>query len=332
MHFSQIYETPVALNPANTGFYNGYFRAIANYREQWASMGNAFKTIAISVDGGLYKTKKRKGFVGLGLTVFNDRAGAANLNNTIALLNVSGIIRTGKRSAMSLGLYGGPNMTTANYNRLTYASQYDGNKIDPQQASLESVAFRNYTTTDLGAGFAYEYQKVKIDQDHDDLTSFRLGVAIHHINRPVQEFGPGSTYKLPVRYVALFTSHFDFEDTKFSITPAFNLQSQKKAFQYVTGTFVKYRVKMGTKVTGQRTENAIGVGIFYRSDDGLIPKITYEMGDFAVGLSYDVNLSGYKAASRYQGGFEVALRYNILASSLFEARSEFRAQNSNASN
>ncbi len=330
MHFSQIYETPVALNPANTGFYNGYFRAIANYRQQWASMGNAFNTIAISLDGGLYKSKKRKGFVGLGLTLFNDRAGAANLNNTIALINVSGIIRTSKRSAMSLGLYGGPNITSANFNRLTYASQYDGNKIDPQQSSLENVAFRNYTTTDLGAGFAYEYQKVKTDQDHDDVSSFRLGMAVHHINRPLQEFGPGSNYKLPVRYVGMFTSHFDFEDTKFSITPAFVLQSQGKAYQYVTGTFVKYRVKMGTKVTGQKTENAFGIGMFYRSEDGLIPKLTYEMGDFAVGLSYDLNLSSYKAASRYQGGFEIALRYNVLASSLFEARSEFRAPSSSS--
>lgn len=331
MHFSQIYETPVALNPANTGFYNGYFRASANYREQWASMGQAFKTIGISVDGGIYKSKRRKGFVGIGGTVFSDRAGAGNLSNTIALLNVSGIIKTSKKSAMSLGIYGGSNSTTANFSKLTYASQYDGNNIDPQQASLENVAFRNYTTTDLGAGFAYEYQSVKVDQDHDDKTIFRIGVAAHHINRPTQEFGPGSTYRLPVRYVGMFTSHFDFEDTKFSITPAFVLQKQGKAFQFVTGSFVKYRVKMGTKVTGQKTENAIGFGLFYRSDDGLIPKFSYEFGDFAVGLSYDVNLSGYKASSRYMGGFEVALRYNILAASLFEARSEYRSTNSSTS-
>lgn len=328
IHFSQIYETPVALNPANTGFFNGYFRAIANYREQWASMGNAFKTIAVSVDGGVYKSKRRKSFIGIGATVFSDRAGAANLSNTIGLLNVAGIIKTSKKSALSLGISAGFNNVTANYSKLTFASQFDGNEIDPSRSSLESVAYRNYTTTDLGAGIAYEYQSVKTDQDHDDKMMFRIGLASHHLNRPVQEFGPGSAYRLPMRHVAMITSHIDFEDTKFTITPAFVFQSQGKASQFMTGTYVKYRVKMGTKVTGQKTENAIGFGLFYRSEDGLIPKLSYDFGDFSVALSYDVNLSGYKAASRYMGGFEVALRYNILASSLFEARSEFRSANS----
>ena len=51
IHFSQLYETPLYLSPANTGFFNGYVRAIANYRNQWASMNNAFQTMAFSLDG-----------------------------------------------------------------------------------------------------------------------------------------------------------------------------------------------------------------------------------------------------------------------------------------
>jgi hypothetical protein len=37
VHFSQIQESPLWLNPANAGFMNGYLRAIANYRNQWAA-------------------------------------------------------------------------------------------------------------------------------------------------------------------------------------------------------------------------------------------------------------------------------------------------------
>src|SRR3954466_6657585 len=75
IHFSQVLETPLFLNPANTGFFNGYFRAIANYRNQWSAMGNPYQTIGISMDGGLFKSKRRKAFMGLGFTLFNDRAG-----------------------------------------------------------------------------------------------------------------------------------------------------------------------------------------------------------------------------------------------------------------
>jgi hypothetical protein len=32
IHFSNINEAPLFNSPANTGFYNGYFRFIANYR------------------------------------------------------------------------------------------------------------------------------------------------------------------------------------------------------------------------------------------------------------------------------------------------------------
>jgi type IX secretion system PorP/SprF family membrane protein len=324
IHFSQIMETPVFINPANTGFFNGYFRASANYRSQWSAMGKPYQTIGVSLDGGLFKSKKRKAFVGLGLTVFNDRAGAAGLSKTNALLNVSGILRTSKRSVLSVGLAGGADATNGNYNKLTFGSQFDGNKIDSDRPTGESVVYRQFTTTDLAAGIAYEYSKVKVDEDHDDVSSFRISASAFHLNRPRQEFSAASNFRLPVRYVGAITSRIDFEDTKFSITPGFLIQKQAEAWQFITGSYIKYRTGVGTKVTGQKTVNSMGLGMYYRSKDSFITKLLYEMGDYAIGLAYDFNVSGYRTASRYMGGFELSLRYNSLASSLFDSRSEFK--------
>lgn len=323
-HFSNVNEAPLFNSPANTGFFNGYFRGIVNYRSQWGAMNKAFQTIAVSVDGGLFKTKRRKAFLGLGLTVFNDRAGSANLQKTNALLNVSGVIKTGKRSAFSVGIAGGVSANNANYNKLTYGSQFDGNIIDNTASSGETVVYRQFTTTDIAAGAAWEYSNVKTDQDHDDVSSVKVSVGAFHLNRPVQDFGPGSNYRLPIRLTGQINTHFDFEDTKFSVTPTFLYSRQGQAWQFVTGTYVKYRVKMGTKVTGQKTENAIGLGLFYRSKDAIIPQLIYEMGDMAFFTSYDINVSGYRTATHYAGGFEIGFRYNNLASSLFASRSEFK--------
>jgi len=324
IHFSNINEAPLFNSPANTGFYNGYFRFTANYRSQWAAMNKAFQTIAVSIDGGLFKSKRRKAFLGVGLTVFNDKAGSADLQKTNALLNVSGIIKTGKRSAFSVGLAGGVSANNANYSKLTYSSQFDGNAIDNTIASGETVVYRQFTTTDIAAGAAWEYSKVKTDQDHDDISSIKVSVGAFHLNTPVQDFGPGSSYELPVRLTGHIVTHFDFEDTKFSVTPTFLYSRQGQAWQFVTGSYVKYRVKMGTKVTGQKTENAIGIGFFYRSKDALIPKLIFEAGDWAFFGSYDINVSGYRTATKYSGGFEIGIRYNNLASSLFDSRSEFK--------
>jgi type IX secretion system PorP/SprF family membrane protein len=323
IHFSQVNETPLFLSPANTGFYNGYVRAILNYRNQWAAMNNAFQTGAFSLDGGLFKSKKRPAFMGIGLTIYNDQAGVARIRKTTALLNISGLVKMGKHSAMSVGLAGGTAASNGNYDKLTYASQFNGNAIDPGINSGEAI-YRQYTTVDVAAGIAYEFGKYKHDQDHDDASTFKIAFGAYHLNRPTQEYGPGSKYKTPVRYAASFTSLFDLEDTKFSLTPTLIFQAQGTYQELFMGTYVKYRMSTGTKVTGEKTQNAIGLGLFYRRKDALVPKLIFDLGDYSIGLAYDVNVSGYRTASRGMGGFEISLRYNNLASSLFESRKEYK--------
>ena len=324
IHFSNINEAPLFNSPANTGFYNGYFRSIINYRSQWSAMNKAFQTIAISVDGGLFKSKRRIAFLGVGLTIFNDKAGSASLQKTNALLNISGVLKAGKSSVLSAGIAGGVSANNANYNKLTYSSQFDGNNIDNTMPSGETVVYRQFTTTDIAAGLAYEFSKVKTDQDHDDVFSVKVSLGAFHLNKAVQDYGPVSNYRMPIRYTGQIITNLDFEDTKFTITPTFLYSMQSEAWQFVTGSYLKYRTKTGTKVTGQKVQNAIGVGLFYRSEDAIIPKLMYEYGDWTFFGSYDINVSTLKTGTKYLGGLEIGLRFNNLASSLFESRREFK--------
>jgi hypothetical protein len=138
---------------------------------------------------------------------------------------------------------------------------------------------------------------------------------------------------MPQRFVYSFTSVYDITDTRFTLTPTFIYQTQgdnklfgsKKSFQeYFVGSYLKYRFKTGTKVTGAKTQDDIGFGLFYRVNDAIVPKLIVDIGDYSIGMAYDVNISGYTTASRGFGGFEISLRYNNLASSLFDARKEYR--------
>jgi hypothetical protein len=94
------------------------------------------------------------------LTIFNDKAGSASLQKTNALLNISGVLKAGKNSVLSAGIAGGVSANNANYNKLTYSSQFDGNNIDNTMPSGETVVYRQFTTTDIAAGLAYEFIKV----------------------------------------------------------------------------------------------------------------------------------------------------------------------------
>lgn len=323
IHFSQVLETPLYLSPANTGFYNGYLRGIINYRNQWASMNNAFQTGGVSLDGGLFKSKKRPAFMGLGMTIFYDQAGVASIKKTSVLIYASGLLKINKKSALSVGLTGGAVGSGGNYDRLTYASQYNGNFLDPTINSNE-YPYRPFTNVDVGTGIAYEYMSLNRDSDHDDVITFKVAFGAYHLNKPVQDFSPGASYRLPVRFAYSLTSLFDVIDTKFSLTPTFVFQTQGKYQEMIMGTFIKYRMSSGTKVTGEKTQNAIGIGLFYRRRDALIPKLSFDFGDYSFGFAYDVNVSGYRTANKGMGGFEISLRYNNLASSLFESRKEFK--------
>jgi hypothetical protein len=55
--FSQFFASPLTLNPALTGKFNGVVRVAGNYRNQWPSINNAFITSTISVDAPIFRNK-----------------------------------------------------------------------------------------------------------------------------------------------------------------------------------------------------------------------------------------------------------------------------------
>src|SRR6202007_1542836 len=52
--FSQFFASPLTLNPALTGKFNGTLRVAGNYRNQWPAINNAFITSTVSVDAPVF--------------------------------------------------------------------------------------------------------------------------------------------------------------------------------------------------------------------------------------------------------------------------------------
>ena len=322
IHFSQIQESPLWLNPANAGFMNGYLRAIANYRNQWASMGNAYQTMAISVDASTLKTKKNKAYLGIGLFVFNDRAGVAKMGTTQAQLHLNAIIKTGKKSKLGGAVYVGFNQNSAKYASLTYGNQYDGKVIDNTLGSGEAVSYASFISTDVGVGVNYEFSSANIDMLRDDIFSLKIGGAVHHLNRPVQKFGSGSTYQLPMRFVGNIQARIDVKGTKISLLPSVIYLRQAKSTEITLGTHIRYRFKNPTKLTGVKSETGLNIGLYYRIGDAIIPQLNLDMGKYAIGVAYDLNVSKYRQVSNLQGGFEIYLKFMSLDDALFKRKRE----------
>lgn len=319
IHFSQFNETPQLLNPGATGVYNGYMRGIINYKNQWAAMGNEFNTIAASFDIPMFDYNERKAHLGTGLNFFNDKAGDSKMGLTQVNLCLAGILPVSKESKFSVGLSVGGAQTKANLSSLQWGNQYDGTGFNTTLNSGENTGVPTFWYIDLGAGMYYEYSKGKNTLDRKEEKRFAIGVAYFHINQPKMKF-LSIEEKLYSKWVININGHFDRTGTKLSILPSAICFLQGPNMEITAGCALRYRIRNGTKITGFYSETGIAFGVHYRLKDAIIPSVTFQMKDFSIGVSYDVNVSTYKEASKMNGGYEISLKYHLLKGALFKRK------------
>src|SRR5689334_16634825 len=86
-NFSQFFASPLTLNPALTGKFDGVVRVAGNYRNQWPTINNAYTTYTASIDAGILKGRVPEfDQFGIGVLGFSDKSGNGVLqNNSIAV-------------------------------------------------------------------------------------------------------------------------------------------------------------------------------------------------------------------------------------------------------
>ena len=58
--FSQYFSSPLSLNPAFTGYYDGTHRIASNFRNQWVGAGDPFTTASVSFDTRVMREKLKR--------------------------------------------------------------------------------------------------------------------------------------------------------------------------------------------------------------------------------------------------------------------------------
>ncbi len=319
IHFSQFSETPQLINPGATGVYDGYARAILNYKNQWLAMGNSFNTLAGSFDLPVLAKKANKAHIGAGLNFFSDKAGDAKVGLTEVALSFSGILPVTRLSVLSIGISVGGAQHKADYSALRWGDQYDGKGFDNNINPNEPVAFTSAFYTDLSAGVYYEYYSGKNTMERNEQKRLAVGFAYFHMNRPEQQYF-SAVEKLYGKYVVNINGFFDVTGTSVSIVPSFVCFVQGKSNEFNVGALVRYRFRNATKVTGFVSESAISIGAHYRFSDALIPQVNFEMSNFSIGICYDINTSSYSTVSHHNGGAELSVKYLIARGAKWQER------------
>lgn len=293
--FSQYYAAPLYLNPAFAGTSVDH-RFIANYRNQWPNVSQAFETYAFSYDYNLDQLNS-----GLGFLLMTDKAGSANLKSTQFNFQYAYKVKLSDRMMLSSGLNFGVGSRTIDFNKLVFYQQLDfsqstGN-IPPPPSSLH---LEGQTYFDFGAGLLIYSRKVW------------LGVSSAHINRPNRSLMDAES-EIPVKTtvhggvrIPLYHGLFKRERTA-SIAPSFVYKQQGNFDQLDLGTYFFYE--------------PVVVGLWYRgipiqqnakdniSQDAVVVVLGFQLQRIELSYSYDVTVSELGPISG--GAHEVGLKFKI---------------------
>src|SRR6476619_3630122 len=89
-HFSQFFASPLTLNPALTGKFDGTFRVAGNYRNQWPAFNNVYTTSTISLDFPIMQKRIPEFDTwGVGILALTDKAAGGVLTNNYIGLSTS---------------------------------------------------------------------------------------------------------------------------------------------------------------------------------------------------------------------------------------------------
>ena len=310
IHFSQFYFSPLTLNPALAGT-NGDLQVQTNYKNQWRSVADAYKTFSVSFDMKFMQKKWKNGFMGVGLNIFNDKAGDAKMGISQANISLSSARLLNPNNIISGGIQGGFSQHSINYSALVWENQYDPNTLayNPSLPSGEPSTGNKFSYADMSAGLQWNYGKGEMYISGNDQILANFGVAIFHINQPKYTYYGLAGEKLYQRMVAHGKLLYGIKNTPLSLVPSFIFFKQGPTQEINPGCMIRYTLKENSKYTNYVNGAAISGGAHYRFKDAAVVSVLLEIANWAIGVSYDINTSDLTSASNGRGGIEVALRY-----------------------
>ncbi len=327
IHFSLFNMSPLTLNPAHTGAFEGTARIGGIYRDQWASIvSDQFQTPSFYVDSPILRGLGKYDWVGVGGTMFSDRAGSLDFGTSGFLFSAAYHRALSKKNAdhvLTLGIQGGQISRGLITRNLLLGSGIEaaGGGFTVTNGPAMDTGFGSGGSTGGGQGSPDERD---LEQNYFDISAglmlrsalsedanLEVGIAAHHLNQG--EYGllnrgqtQGTDTRRSQRPMTLnFHSRLRYQmNEKWSITPGLLLRTTEG-----TSPEIALQSWLGRRIND---EFILNFGAAYRLNDAgeLLVGVDYN-DNIRVALSYDINVSSLNTVSNYQGSFEIAASYII---------------------
>ncbi len=313
INFSQFYELPLLRNPALAGIFAGDIRVTSAFRSQWQSVTTPYRTLGLGME---YKKPvgRSNDFITLGMQLTNDIAGDSRLRRTqiFPVLNYHKSLSGEKDTYLSAGLMGGPVIQSFDPSKLSFDDQFVNGSYSPSNPTKQVFTNTSFTYWDAAVGLNFS-------STAGESTRYYVGLGLFHFTKPKVAFQKQYDIVLNPKWVVNAGLSAPLGDAnKLIVYADYFMQGGARQIQ---GGLLLSRDLAGSD---ENLKTTISGGAFYRWNDALVPVIKLDYNQFAVGITYDVNVSKLKTASQYRGAYEITLSYKAFRNSVNSSADKVR--------
>lgn len=314
--FSQFFSTPLGLNPALTGLFQGRYRVSLANRSQWGQvLETPYQTTAFASDFHFFvnpKKRRYKDAFGAGVQFVSDRV--TEFNYSVNQMMVSGAFHKSldprNNQSLSLGFQLGVVQRNVSYDQLTFEDAFDGTSTFITGGSGEDLPANNYAFGDYQIGLNYSYAPL-------NATTYLIGAAVHHVGQPEQSFFAEATRGDEIQVTNVLDRRYSiysnlglYISREVTVSPRVYAFTQGPHSMVNAGSSIRFlfndssgaALHLGAYLRGVGNDTGFGL-------DSAIGQLGLELANFLVGFSYDASINGLRTNPRHRGAFELNVAY-----------------------
>lgn len=276
-HFSQFFMAPQFINPAQMGNFEGSWRIMGNFRQQWGLAETPFTTAVGAGEFKLFGLEEGTNTLAVGGAFMYDQSMFGAFKSNYAVANIGYHAQLGEHSRLGIGFHGMYASRRIDFSALSFGEQFTSiNGFDATALSGETNLVNPKPYLSFGTGLMYNYS--------NDVFEFGAGASVFHLNRPKQSFLGDKDWIIPMRYVG--HTHFNYninESLVMNLNGIFQYQSKPSYFA-VGGA-------LGMDISGGYRSSMLFAGGWFREGDSFYPYVGLMVNKVQVGFSYDITHS-----------------------------------------
>ena len=296
--FSQFFSSPLNINPALTANISADWRTILNMRNQWLGPASPYVTGTISFDTKIFQRKilnvEENNFIGLSAMMMCDYAMGGTQKSSYGSVNLSYNIKLSEgvsKQRLAVGFGATYASRRIDFTRVDFQDQFTGYGFNKNLPTGEIALSNMKPYVSLNAGLTYSYRTENSNID--------IGVAGFHLNKPKQTFLNDENQHLPIRKVA--HANFDiYLNDHLILNTNFIFQQQSATNYFSVGGSLGY-------VADDEENVIVNTGLWYWSNNAVIPYFGFSYNKFQVGVSYDYTASKLSQAAKKPGTWELSM-------------------------